>query len=801
MAILLNSIPKTMIKNFITTLLGVLLGLFLFAVGLIAIAILATYPKLPELNAVKNYQPKEPLVIYSADGVIIGSYGDERRSFTPIEQFPQVLKDAVIAAEDKRFYQHFGIDLAGIMRAALSNLSSGTQQGASTITQQVARNFYLTNERTLTRKFNEALLAYKIEKNLTKDQILELYFNQIYLGQRSYGFTAAAKTYFNKAVEDLTLAEAAILAGLPKAPSSFNPIVNPERAHLRQKYILNNMVDLNMITPAQRQAALNEQLVYERHHLDIDQNALYAAELARQHLYERYGEEIYTQGFQVHTTINIANQKAATVALRKALRQFDSGSSYRGAEQQFDLSKVDKNSLDDEMEKILSSTYTVENMVPAIISSINEKGIRVYMQGGKKLDIDSSKMGVARKAISNKKLGEKALKVGSMIRVTKLKNGQWTVVQQPLIQGALVSLDANSGAILALVGGYDFHNGSFNRASQAVRQPGSTFKPFIYSAALSRGMTASTMVNDAPIKIGDWEPKNSDGTYAGMMSLRSALISSRNTVSVRITQAMGVQYAREWAKRFGFKDKQLPSTVALALGTGSTTPLQMAEGYAVFANGGYKVASYIIDKIFDSKGQLRAQMQPLIAGQNAPQVIDPRNAYIMTSILRDVVQHGTAARANVLGRSDLAGKTGTTNDFKDSWFVGYTPKVVTAVYVGYDIPKSMGHRGYGSTLALPIWIDYMNFALKGIAPTTFKQPTGIVSIDGEVYLQEQQSTSNLAIDNSTDNPEAVQPIQTPADSEEPQAETHSSSNKPTEDAPPATSNTSKNKQNAIDELF
>lgn len=792
-------------KNFITTILGLLLGLFLFATGLIAIAILLTYPKLPELEAIKNYQPKEPLIIYSADGVVIGTYGDERRSFTPIEQFPQVLKDAVIAAEDKRFYQHFGIDLTGIARATLSNLSGGAPQGASTITQQVARNFYLTNERTLTRKFNEALLAYKIEKNLTKDQILELYFNQIYLGQRAYGFAAAAKTYFNKPVEDLTLAEAAILAGLPKAPSSFNPIVNPERAHLRQEYILNNMLDLNMITPSQRQAALNEQLVYERHHLEVDQNALYVAELARQHLYERYGEDIYTQGFKVYTTINIANQKAATTALRKALRQFDSGSAYRGAEQQFDLSQINKEGLDDEMEKILSSTYTVESMTPAIISDINSKGIRVYMQGGNKLDIPKNQMGVARTAIGNTKLGDNALKVGSMIRVMKLKNGQWTVVQQPLIQGALVSLDANTGAILALVGGYDFHNKTFNRATQGTRQPGSTFKPFVYSAALSRGMTASTMVNDAPIKIGGWEPKNADGNYAGMMTLRSALTRSKNTVSVRITQAMGVQYARDWAKRFGFKDEQLPDTLSLALGSGSTTPLQMAEGYAVFANGGYKVSSYVIDKIFDSKGQLRAQMQPMVAGKNAPQVIDPRNAYIMTSILRDVVQHGTAARANSLGRSDLAGKTGTTNDFKDSWFVGYTPKVVTAVYVGYDKPTSMGRRGYGSSLALPIWIDYMRFALKGITPTNFKQPTGLVSIDGELYLQEQQSTSNLAIDNSTSDPDAVQSTNTATDSEEAAPISEVQPNAPTplqpiEQSKP-TPSANKPKQDAIDELF
>lgn len=744
-----------MIKRFIATVFGLLLGLFLFGIGLLAVAILVTYPKLPELSAVQRYQPKEPLTIYSSDGVIIGTYGDERRAFTTIDQFPKILKDAVIAAEDKRFYQHWGVDVMGILRATISNLSGGSKQGASTITQQVARNFYLTNERTLTRKFNEALLAYKIEKNLTKDQILELYFNQIYLGQRAYGFAAAAKIYFNKPVQDLNLAEASILAGLPKAPSAFNPIVNPDRARLRQRYILNNMVELNMITPAQRDEALNQQLIYERHRMAIDQNSLYVAEMARQNLYERYGEDAYTQGLHVYTTVSIANQKAATNALRKALRNFDAGSAYRGAEQQFDLSKVAEEELDDEMEQILSNTYTVENMVPAIIYKINKKGIDVYLQGHQKLSINTSHMGIARNAVGNKRLGGNALKVGSMIRVMKLKNGTWTVVQQPLIQGALVSMDVNTGAIRAMVGGYDFHNKSFNRATQSIRQPGSTFKPFIYSAALSKGMTASTLVNDAPITIGGWSPQNSDGNYAGMITLRSALTRSKNTVSVRITQAMGMKYVRSYVQRFGFKEEQIPKGYSIALGTGSATPLQMAEGYAVFANGGYKVAAYVIDKIYDSKGNLRAEMQPLVAHKNAPQVIDSRNAYIMTSIMRDVVQHGTATRANVLGRSDLAGKTGTTNDWKDAWFVGFSPKIVTAVYVGYDTPASMGRRGFGGTLALPIWIDYMRFALNNSAPSQFAVPAGIVQKDGEVYLREQQTTGNIAIDNSTNDPSAV----------------------------------------------
>lgn len=707
-----------MIKNFLLTIFGLILGLFLFAVGLTTVAVLVTYPKLPELDAVKHYQPKEPLTIYSSDGVIIGTYGDERRAFTPIDQFPKVLKDAVIAAEDKRFYEHWGVDVIGIGRAIISNLGGGHQQGASTITQQVARNFYLTNERTLTRKFNEALLAYKIERNLTKDQILELYFNQIYLGQRAYGFASAAKIYFNKPVQDLSLAEATILAGLPKAPSAFNPIVNPERARQRQNYILNNMLELGMIAPLQRKEALSEELHYERYRLLIDQNSLYVAEMARQTLYEKYGEDVYTQGFKVYTTVSTAHQKVATAAMRKALRNFDRGSSYRGAEEQLDLSKMED--IEDEIEQYLSNTYTVENMVPAVITSANNKGIKIHMQGNIQASLTLNDMGMARNAIGNKRLGENALQAGSVIRVSKTGTNRWTVVQQPLIQGALVSMETETGAIRAVVGGYDYHYKTFNRATQSIRQPGSTFKPFVYSAALSRGMTPSTMVNDAPLNIRGWQPKNSDGSYAGMITLRHALMKSKNTVSVRLAQAMGVDYLRDYAKRFGFRNEQLPPSLPLALGAGSATPMQMVEGYATFANGGYKVSGYVIDKIYDTKGNLRAEMHPLVAHQNAPRIIDPRNAAHMNSMLQDVVRAGTGARANVLGRSDLAGKTGTTNDFKDAWFVGYNPKVVTAVYVGYDQPASMGRRGFGGTLALPIWVDYMRFALKGMPNQSFK---------------------------------------------------------------------------------
>ena len=747
-----------MIKKLFATFFGLLLGLFLFALGLVTVAVLVTYPKLPALSNMQNYQPREPLTIYSADGAIIGTYGDERRAFTKINEFPQILIDAVIAAEDKRFREHWGVDLVGVARALISNLSGGHKQGASTITQQLARNFYLTNERTFTRKFYEALLAFKIEKTLSKNQILELYFNQIYLGQRAYGFAAAAKIYFNKPVQDLTLSEATILAGLPKAPSAFNPIVNPERAHLRQEYILNNMLELGMITEAQRQEALKEQPIYERHRIAIDQNSLYVAEMARQKMYELYGESAYTRGYKVYTTVKIADQKAATHILRRHLRRHDTPH-YHGAEQYFDFSQLEQSEIEEEAERILSNTYTVEEMVPAIVIAANNKqGITVYMQGGKKANLTVKKMGNISRAINNKKMGDKAIQVGAMIRVSYNKESKtWFVNQEPELQGALVSLDVNTGAVRALVGGYDFHNKAFNRATQSIRQPGSTFKPFVYSAALSKGFTASSIVNDAPITIGNWSPQNA-GSYSGLITLRQALTWSKNTVSVRITQAMGVSYTREYVQRFGFRPEQIPNSLTLSLGAGSATPMQMAEGYAVFANGGYKISAYVIDKIYDSRNNpVPLPNHYLTARQNAPQVIDPRNAYVMTSILKDVIQRGTATAAKSLKRSDLAGKTGTTNNAKDVWFVGYNPEIVTAVYLGYDTPRSLGSHAFGGIFALPVWIDYMQYALNGKPVKTFSTPKGLVENNGEIYLKERQTTDKrLPIDNiSNSNPQNI----------------------------------------------
>ena len=748
-----------MIRKLLLSVIGLFVGLGLFAVGLLAIAIFVNYPKLPSLEAVTHYQPKMPLAIYSSDGKLLGQFGEERRAFTKIEDFPQVLKDAVIAAEDKRFYDHGGVDVIGIARALIMNMTGGVQSGASTITQQVARNFYLTNERTYTRKFNEALLAYKIEQQLSKDQILELYFNQIYLGQRAYGFTAAAQVYFNKPVQNLDLAEATILAGLPKAPSTFNPIVNSKRVKQRQRYILNNMVELDKITQAQADAAFNQPLHYQHYQQPIDQNALYVAEMVRQQMYEKYGDSAYTQGFRVYTTVNSQEQAVATQALRKVLSNYDKGASYRGAEGFFDLSKIPADNRDEQIEQFLMYRTPVDGMIPGIVTEINSNSITVYISGAGEIKITGNSYNWIKRAINNQSLGQNALRVGSVVHI-RGDGKTYQVVQQPELQGAIVALDAKTGAVRALVGGYDFYRRSFNRATQAKRQPGSSFKPFIYSAGISKGLTISTLVNDAPLVLPGmgpggrpWTPKNSDGRYSGLITLRQALTASKNMVSIRVLMAVGVDYTKQYIQRFGFKADQIPSSLSMALGSGEVTPMQMAEGFAVFANGGYKVSNYVIDKIYDSNGNLRAQMQPLVAKQNAPLAIDPRNAFVLYHMMMDVVNYGTAHSARALGRSDIAGKTGTTNNNKDAWFVGFNPNLVSAVYIGFDRPRSMGRSAFGGTIALPVWLEYMRYALKGQPNVNVPAPAGMVQKGRDYYLNEFQSTNPaLPLDNRADGP-------------------------------------------------
>ena len=603
---------------------------------------------------------------------------------------------------------------------------------------------------------------------------MELYFNQIYLGQRAYGFAAASQVYFNKPVQELTLAEASMLAGLPKFPSAANPLVNPKRAKQRQEYILNNMVELGMITPEQKNAAFNEELHYERHVQDIDQTSLYVAEMARQELYEKYGEDAYTQGFKVYTTVDTDSQRVATNALRKTLRGFDRGSAYRGAEGYLELSKDTDEDTEEIVGKYLSTMHAVDGLEPAVvITTSKNKGITAQITTGERIQLTPAQMGGARNAVLNAKLEEAQIRPGAVIRVQKVKGSGWRIAQEPALQGALVALDARTGAVRALVGGYNFHSKNFNRATQAMRQPGSSFKPFVYSAGLSKGMTAATLINDEPISIPGagrggrpWTPKNSDGRYDGPITLRHALTRSKNMVSIRILMATGVNYTQQYIQKFGFKPNNHPANLSMALGAGSSTPLQMAEGYAVFANGGYKVSAYVIDKIYDSQDHLKAQMQPLVAGENAPQVIDPRNAYIMYKMMQDVVKYGTARGALALGRSDIAGKTGTTNDNKDAWFVGFNPDIVTAVYIGFDKPRSMGRAGYGGTIALPVWVEYMRHALKGKPSTGMKVPGGMVLRGGEYFYKERQITDpSLRIDNSSSRSDSDGTIGKPADTD------------------------------------
>ncbi len=741
-----------MAKKIIISLLVLFFGITIIGISLAALAVIVTYPKLPPLNALTDYKPKIPLRIFSEDKVLIGEFGEERRAFVPINQVPPMMINALLAAEDERFYQHGGIDYLGVLRAIVGNVLSGhSQSGASTITMQVAKNFYLSNEKTYTRKFNEALLAFKIEHNLSKDQILELYINQIYLGQRAYGFSSAAQTYFGKNLKDLTVAEFAMLAGLPKAPSAYNPIVNPKRATLRQMYVLRRMAELNFIDAAQYKAAQTERLVFSRNSQQFPVHAEYVAEMVRQMMFKKYQEATYTQGFQVFTTINSQAQNDAYSALRNGILDYDNRHGYRGPEGFIDAALL-ANQIDEQLDEALNNIKEADDLRPAVVLSSNSKEVNAYLQGGEKITIQGEGLRFARSALSDKNTPANRIRPGAIIRVNATEKG-WAIKQLPDVEGAIVAMNPQSGAIRALVGGFDFNHNNFNHVTQAWRQPGSSFKPFVYSASLERGVTPATMINDAPlvIEVGGqrWEPKNYDGRFRGMTSVRKALTLSTNLVSVRILQAIGADYAQQHLTRFGFDPKQHPAYLTMALGAGSVTPLQLAEGYSVFANTGYRVRSYFIDRIEDARGKVLAQTQPEVAGKNAPRTLDARNAFIMNSMMGDVIKMGTATKAKVLGRNDLAGKTGTTNDAYDAWFAGYQAQLVTITWIGFDQPKSLGARETGGGAALPIWVNFMGKALKDIPESPWVMPDGVTSRTSdtergpitEYFYQEFQSTN------------------------------------------------------------
>ncbi len=713
------------------------LGLVIACGGVVAVMVAITYPKLPSMDELHNYQPKLPLQVYSSDGVLLGQFGQEHRIYVDFNSTPKLLVNAILSAEDERFYEHGGVDILGIIRAALGNITTGhLQSGASTITMQVARNFFLTTQKTFTRKFNEILLSYKIEHSLTKDQILSLYINQIYLGQRAYGFAEAAQTYFGRPLDKLTIAEYAVLAGLPKAPSAYNPVVNPKRSHEREMYVLGRMLKHGYITQEQYDGAVKQKIIVARGTVkDFTDSGSYIAEMARQYLYPTYGDAVYTQGFKVYTTVNSKLQQAAYAALRKGILNYDATHGYQGPEQRVDLTPSSPDStLDQTALGLFDGITDYGDLFAAIVLQVTPDSIDVILRNGNHLTFSGKQLDWVHKYLGT---AGKSILPGSVIRVRQ-NNDQWQISQLPQVQGALVAMNPQSGAIQALMGGFDFTANSFNHVMQAKRQPGSSFKPFIYSAALEKGFTTETIIDDSQVCFpggndgGQWCPKNDDGKFLGPISLRQGLTLSRNLITVKILNAISPQYAISYVSKFGFAESQFQPYLTMALGANEVTPLQMAQAYAVFANGGYLVQPYFIDKITDTNGKLLAQTQPSDISQQSP-AIDPRNAFIMNSILKDVAKYGTGARAwRELHRSDVAGKTGTTNDAKDVWFDGYTPDLVAITWVGYDQPKSLG-RQFGATLALPIWIDFMRSVLPTLPERQLAMPSGIVTEDGGTW--------------------------------------------------------------------
>ena len=708
--------------------------------GLMALAI--AYPNLPDVSELSNYRPKLPLRVYTAEGNLISEFGEERRNLTPIREIPKVMKDAVLAIEDARFYEHGGVDYVGVARAALANLGREKAQGASTITMQVARNVYLSSEKTYTRKIYEVLLTFKLEHMLTKDQILEIYMNQIFLGNRAYGFAAAAETYFGKPLKDVTVAEAAMLAGIPKFPSSANPIANFARARERQLHIIDRMQENNFITAEQAAAAKQQELVIRPSSDATRVHAEYVAEMVRQMMFAQYGEETYSRGLNVYTSIATDDQNAAYAALRRGILDYDRRQAYRGPEKFIDLPK-DAQELGEAVDDALASHPDAGELFAAVVTQASARKVTVMRRGGEVVDITGAGLRPVSSGLAAKAGPNIRIRPGAVVRVLKTSRGDWELTQLPEVEGALVALDPRNGAVKALVGGFDYDKNKFNHVTQAWRQPGSSFKPFIYSAALEKGFSPTTMINDTPLFFDSsvtggqpWEPKNYEGGFEGPMTMKRGLARSRNMISIRILQTITPQYGQEWVTRFGFDADKHPPYLTMALGAGSVTPMQLATGFAVFANGGYRVNPFLITRITDHTGRVLVESQP--AGPSeANRAIDARNAFITHTMLNDVVRSGTAAKASAaLGRPDLGGKTGTTNDSMDAWFAGYQPTLVAAVWMGYDTPRNLGARETGGGLSLPIWINYMRTALKGVPVAEPKPPEGVVRVGGDWYYEE-----------------------------------------------------------------
>ncbi|QDL55275.1 penicillin-binding protein 1A [Rhodoferax aquaticus] len=713
----------------------------------LAYALLILAPNLPPLDAVTDYQPKIPLRIYTADNVLIGEFGKEHREFVAIKDTPPTLKNALLAIEDARFYDHGGVDLVGVARAIFSTFTGGVKQGASTITMQVARNFFLTQERTLTRKLTEVLLAYRIESALSKDQILELYMNQIYLGQRSYGFASASRAYFGKPMQELSLAESAMLAGVPQNPARHNPAVNPKRAKQRQMLVLKSMLKQDLITQAQFAQAstepmhINSSPVFETH-------AGFVAEMVRQSVFAQYQDATYTMGLKVTTTINKAEQEAAYESLRRNVLAYDQRHGYRGPEAFIDLPS-DEDARNDAIDELLQKHPNSDRLLPAVVTEVAGKTVKAELASGDTVQISGEGIGFAASALQANANKDLKIRPGALIRVTQDAKKNWAISQLPEVDAAYVSLNAQSGAYRAMVGGFDFNRKNFNHVTSAWRQPGSSIKPFIYSAALDKGFAPSTLINDVQLSATTtdslkWDPRNDDGKYDGPTAMQDALAQSKNVVAVRILKAIGASYGRDYLPRFGFDADKHPLNLTLALGTGSVTPVQLASAYGVFANGGYLVSPWLIKTVTDAKGKVLFEANKPDTPAEEARVIEARNAFVTDSMLREVTRSGTAASASSkLGRQDLAGKTGTTSDAVDGWFAGYANNVVSVAWMGYDDPKSLGTREFGSTLALPIWIDSMRAALAGSAPTERTPPDTVVNVDGRWMYSEYDNGGPL----------------------------------------------------------
>lgn len=707
---------------------------------------------LPSVDVLKDVHLQEPLRIFTQDGQLIAEYGDVRRIPVFIHDVPKSLIDATLATEDHRFYEHAGVDFIGLARAAIVVLTTGRkEQGGSTITMQVARNFFLSNKKTYLRKIREILLALKIDHELSKEKILELYFNKIFYGQRAYGAAAAAKIYYGETLDQLTLAQIAMLAGLPQAPSRLNPITNAQLAKDRRDHVLARMKDLGYIDQTAYQQAIDEPIVASYHDVRPSLTAPFLSEMVRQWVVQQYGKQAYDQGYDIYTTINSQMQMAANQTLIDGLMAYDQRHGYRGPEGRLgnDVLK-DIQPLVDQLKQI----RIIYGLMPAIVMDVENQSAQVLLSSGQVVTIPWQGLKWARWQLRRHDqvfLGplpttaNSILKVGNIIRVQEQEDGTYRLAQIPDVQGALMAVDPNQGAVLALNGGFDYFIKNFNHAIQAERQPGSGFKPFFYSSALEKGFTLASIINDAPIAIhndgGDetdwWRPVNDTNKFYGPTSLRTALIESRNVVSVRLMQQIGVPYVLDYVTRFGFQKTQMPATLSLALGAAQFTPQEMAVAYAVFANGGYKVEPYFIDHVVDDDGKTVYQATPVMVcdpksagGESlpacAPRVITPQNDYLMTNVLQDVIRRGTGKNALKLHRNDLAGKTGTTNDEKDAWFTGFNRNLVATVWVGYDRPQSLYE--HAAQAAVPIWADFMSLALKDAPETDYPQPQGIVTI-------------------------------------------------------------------------